>query len=100
MKRLLCCWGAIGLMINAQPHVPRDPFSWPSKKSVPKTSKTIALEGIVYSGAKRSAAVLSRGSERALVERGGKFAGYKLVCIGKKFVELERGKEKKRIFIE
>ena len=100
MMRWSLLVGATWLILLAQLSARQDPFSWPSKKGVPRTSKTILLEGIVYSGAKRSAAVLSCGSQRAMVQRGQCFAGYKLLCIGKKFVELVRGKEKKKIFIE
>ena len=100
MNRALWCLCDFGLMLHAQPQVPRDPFVWPSKKSNSHSKKGITLEGIVYSGAQRSAAVLSCGSLRAMVERGGSFAGYKLLRIGKKFVELARGKEKKKIFID
>jgi|WetSurMetagenome_2_1015567.scaffolds.fasta_scaffold35325_2 type II secretory pathway component PulC len=77
----------------------RDPFQFPPKYySVKQCS--IALEGIVYSGSCRSAAVLSRGSDRDVVRRGERFCGYKLSVIGKNFVVLERGGIKKKIILD
>lgn len=78
----------------------RDPFSL--KREEQKTTKIVAitLEGIVYSGKKRCAAILARGDNREIVECGEKFEGYTLNMIGKNFVTLINGKDKKKLVID
>lgn len=78
----------------------RDPFVIPDPKKAPSSKQSITLEGIVYAGQKRSAAVLVCGDQREVVQRGQRFAGYQLVMIGKDFVVLVRGKQKKKLFIQ
>lgn len=78
----------------------RDPFSIPDTKKKPLSKQPVILEGIVYAGQKRSAAVLVCGDERQVVERGERFQGYRLIKIGKNFVEIARGKQKQKLFIQ
>ncbi len=78
----------------------RDPFHLPSKNHSIKQNVAIILEGIVYSGSQRSAAVLSYGQEREVVRRGERFGGYKLSCIGKNFVILSRGNQRRKIILD
>jgi len=77
----------------------RDPFNLPvHKQKVVKHE--IVLDGIVYSGKKRCAAVLACGNKRDVVGKGERFEGYTLSSIGTKFVVLTRGKARKRLVIE
>jgi len=77
----------------------RDPFSLPSASKTEKAKQDITLAGIVNSGIKQCV-ILVHGANRAVVEVGKSFAGYKLLSIGKNFVVVSRGKNQKKIFIE
>ncbi len=81
----------------------KDPFVMPqppSTTSAAKIRQPITLEGIVYSGQKRSAAILAHGDKREVVDRGARFEGHQLVVIGKNFVVLQRGKQRKKLLVE
>lgn len=78
----------------------RDPFTIPELKKKPLAKQPILLEGIVYAGQKRSAAVLVCGDTREVVQRGERFMGHQVVMIGKDFVVIVRGKQKQKLFIQ
>lgn len=78
----------------------RDPFTMPEHKKKLQTKQPIMLEGIVYAGQKRSAAVLVCGDVREVVERGERFLGHQVIMICKDFVVIARGKQKQKLFIE
>lgn len=96
---LLICTLCYSTQACAAPTI-RDPFSLPEQKKKPVSKEPINLEGIVYSGQKRSAAVLISGQERQVVQRGERFQGYQLIMIGKDFVVLARGKKKQKLCIK
>jgi hypothetical protein len=78
----------------------RNPFICIENKSDGSVYNPIVVEGIVYTGTKRSAAVLRCGTVRSIVSRGQKFMGYQLIVIGKKFVVLASNKQRLKLSLE
>lgn len=76
----------------------RDPFSLPSKTSKNNARSAVKLLGIVYSAGK-CGAVLEFEGKAETVFLNDKFFGFKVLEITPNYVELIRGKTRKRLFL-